>query len=262
MKRSLFSTTILFGVIAATTFAFVGLSLAYELIAAWPMDEGSGDEMSDLSGNGHDGEFFGNPEWANGKFGKGIQFHGAPDHIEVPDPDHELTPEHITLVCWVNLDDDVDTHAIMEQYDWAAGKGAYCLRTGGKQLAFYTQNGASDAGASVGGAVKAGEWFHAAATFDGDVMRTYVNGELVASFDVTVFTALLPSDKSLSFGVRGDSKDTHWMMGTLDEAAIFNEALSEEEIKNIMDNGLQATVLAVSTSGKLATTWGRMKNDK
>ncbi len=259
MKRSLFSTTILFGVIAVTTFAFVGLSPAYELIAAWPLDEGSDNKMNDLSGNGHDGEFFGNPEWVNGRFGKGIQFHGAPDHIEVPDPDHELTPEHITVVCWVNLDDDAGTHAIMEQYDWAAGKGAYCLRTEGKQLAFYTLNGASDAGASVGGAVKAGEWFHAAATFDGDVMRTYVNGELVASFDVTVFDALMPSDKSLSFGVRGDTKDVHWMEGVLDDAAIFDEALTEEEIQDIMNNGLQVAVLAVSEAGKLTTTWGDLK---
>lgn len=59
--------------IAATIFAFACLSSAYELIAAWPMDEGSGDVMHDSSGNGHDGEFFGNPEWTNGKFGKGIQ---------------------------------------------------------------------------------------------------------------------------------------------------------------------------------------------
>ena len=89
-----------------------------------------------------------------------------------------------------------------------------------------------------------------------------VNGELVASFDVTVFDALMPSDKSLSFGVRGDTKDVHWMMGTLDEAAIFDEALSEEEIQNIMDSGLQAAVLAVSSSGRLATTWGSMKNGR
>ncbi|MBC8233415.1 hypothetical protein H8E77_28030 [bacterium] len=51
------------------------------------------------------------------KFGKGIQFHGAPDHIEVPDPEHQLTSKHITLLCWVKLSDDTGTHAIMEQYD-------------------------------------------------------------------------------------------------------------------------------------------------
>jgi hypothetical protein len=59
---------------------FVAPSSAYELIAAWPMDEGSGEESHDASGNGHTGEFFDNPEWDNGRFGTGIRFHGSPDY--------------------------------------------------------------------------------------------------------------------------------------------------------------------------------------
>ena len=49
--------------------------------------------------------------------------------------------------------------------------------------------------------------------------------------------------------------------GLMDEVAIFDAALSEEEIQDVMNNGLGADVLAVSHSGKLATAWGRIKND-
>jgi hypothetical protein len=41
--------------------------------------------------------------------------------------------------------------------------------------------------------------------------------------------------------------------------AIFNVVLSEDDINSIMLNGLENTITAVSQSGKLATTWGGIK---
>jgi len=259
MKMTYRVTIFLIALALATIFISIRTSDAYDfsanIVAVWLMDEGEGKEIKDSSGNGHTGEFFGNPEWTEGKFGKGIQFHGAPDHIDVPGSDHELTPEHITVVCWVKLDDIVGTQAIMEQYDWAPEKGAYCLRTSDTQLRFYIQKGASDVLAS-GGSVKADEWFHAAATYDGEKMKAWVNG-VVGTFDRP--GVLWPSDKSLSFGVRGDTKDVHWMQGVLDETAIFDEALPEEDIQDIMTNGFK-NILAVSQTGKLAQTWATIKS--
>jgi hypothetical protein len=46
--------------------------------------------------------------------------------------------------------------------------------------------------------------------------------------------------------------------GMLDELARFNVVLSEDEIRAIMDNGLEAS-MAVSSAGKLATIWGKIK---
>lgn len=45
--------------------------------------------------------------------------------------------------------------------------------------------------------------------------------------------------------------------GMINEVAIFNKALTQDEIKDIMEKGLKPT--AVSPSGKLAATWGRIK---
>ena len=73
---------------------------------------------------------------------------------------------------------------------------------------------------------------------------------------------LLPSNKSLSIGVRGDTKDVHWMAGVIDEAAVFDTALSLKEIQTIFEspNGLKGTVLAVgSPRSKLTVTWGQLK---
>ncbi|MCD6507140.1 hypothetical protein J7M22_11015 [Candidatus Poribacteria bacterium] len=48
------------------------------------------------------------------------------------------------------------------------------------------------------------------------------------------------------------------MNGDLDEIGLFNVALSEDDIKEIMEKGL-AQIAAVTPTGKLATTWGKMK---
>ena len=262
MKRQLFLVTILFSVVATTTFIFIGVSSASELVAVWLMDEGKGKEIEDASGNGHTGEFFGNPEWVDGKFGKGIRFHGEPDHIEVPDPDHKLTPKHITMMCWLNLDDVSGNHSILEQYDWAGDLGTHAWRTNGAALQFYVIWGVTAPNAS-GGTLKANEWMHVAATYDGADIKSWINGEVVATA-TAANGDLNPSDKSLSFGVRGDTKDVHWMQGIMDEVAIFDEALTEKEIQNIMNDpkGLSGTYLAVSHKDKLTTIWGRIKTLK
>jgi hypothetical protein len=49
--------------------------------------------------------------------------------------------------------------------------------------------------------------------------------------------------------------------GFIDEVAFFNEALSQEDIVTIMNEGLEETIgtTAVSSTGKLATTWAEVR---
>ena len=53
-------------------------------------------------------------------------------------------------------------------------------------------------------------------------------------------------------------------MGSIDESAIFNVALEEEDIVDIMNLGLAEAVKpeAVSPSTKLATTWGSVRDSR
>ena len=46
------------------------------------------------------------------------------------------------------------------------------------------------------------------------------------------------------------------MVGLVDEVAIYNRALSVDEINQDMENGV---FFAVSPNDKLATTWGKLK---
>jgi hypothetical protein len=49
--------------------------------------------------------------------------------------------------------------------------------------------------------------------------------------------------------------------GLIDEVAIFNVVLTENDIKSIMTNGLETAIglTAVSSAGKLTATWADIK---
>ena len=95
----------------------VGMTSA-EVVGVWLFDENKGDTVKG-QGYNHDGEFAGGVKWEKaGKFGSAVRFNGTTGHIEIPDPEHTLTPKHITLMAWVKVDNVAGTKSIMEQYDW------------------------------------------------------------------------------------------------------------------------------------------------
>ena len=49
--------------------------------------------------------------------------------------------------------------------------------------------------------------------------------------------------------------------GLIDDIGIFNVALTEDDVRNIMKNGIGKAIgiAAVSPSAKLATTWSNIK---
>ena len=56
----------------------------------------------------------------------------------------------------------------------------------------------------------------------------------------------------------GVSDSGRFFDGLIDDAGIFNVALTVDEINDIMSKGLSG-ITAVSPSGKLATTWSELK---
>ena len=87
-------------------------------------------------------------------------------------------------------------------------------------------------------------------------MKVFVNGNEVGT--AAVNKEIDDTDNPVWIGNEG-YQSNHWG-GMLDEVAIFNVALTENDIKSIMTGGL-STATAVSPSGKIASTWGNIKAD-
>ena len=68
---------------------------------------------------------------------------------------------------------------------------------------------------------------------------------------------MVANDNYLGLGFREGSG--HYWKGMLDDMALFNRALSGDEVEEIMDNGLE-TVMAVTPQDRLTVMWGTIKS--
>jgi hypothetical protein len=83
----------------------------------------------------------------------------------------------------------------------------------------------------------------------------WLNGVDDGHFDAS--GTIASTNNTVDFGKRVEDDNTYFFIGDLDEVAVFNVALDEAGIIEIMKELSSSAVLA---SGKLSTTWGKMKN--
>lgn len=235
---------------------FTVLGAAYaraDLVGLWSFDEGQGTVASDSSGNGNDGAI-NNAEWTDGKFGKGLELNGVDANVEI---EHSpvLSVEEFTLLAWVNVPGFIggwqtiatqNTDGPIRNYGLFINDGSglihYSFTSGNQWQSFNATSNIVD-----------GNWHHIAATYDKAIFKCYVDGVVdgETAVDLTPDTA----DTVITIG---SWVDGGWMKGTIDEVALYNNALSEAEINEVM-SGL---VTPVDQKGKLTTCWGSLKANR
>lgn len=229
----------------------------------WLFDEGSGDFTADLSENGNEGEIKGDPEWIDGKFGGALQFDGEDDWVQMADSPSLRVFDEVSVMAWVRL----DRHTF-PGVNW---QGIVAKGNNPRSYTIYTDN-SKQALISIhsGGVHVVGlsqmllpldEWFHLAYVVTTGTMKCFVNGAITKE---TANAALkdLPGDTDTSDFLIGRTwEDQRFLGGAMDEVALFNVALSDDEIKRIAEDGLERVtgITAVDPTGKLATTWSKVK---
>ncbi len=226
-----------------------------DIAGMWLFEEDSGDVAGDSSLNGNDATFNNGPKWAAGKFGKGVSLDGADDDLSAQDSDSlDVGGEEMTIVAWVNADGWPSgwNHIVRKTPE---NPRFYILGVHDTSLAFIFLQTDAQQVADVPGttALPTGEWIHLAMTYDGAEAKIYFNGEVDATAPAS--GAIQASDGELRIG-RGDLAG--YLSGVIDEIAVFNVALSQDEIKEVMDKGLVG-FLSVEPQAKLVDTWGNIK---
>ena len=102
------------------------------------------------------------------------------------------------------------------------------------------------------------KWQHVAVSFQsGEWWTVYLDGEVLIDYPKNG-NELVPIDAPLLLG-REDPPDLNrYYNGVIDEFALFNRGLSQDEVKEIQESSIQE-ILAVEPDGKLPTTWGLLK---
>jgi hypothetical protein len=228
-----------------------------DLLLYLPFDEGIGAEVADQSGRGFKGEGV-DTKWADGKFGKALEFNGQTSHVLVPGGViKDLQKDEVTMIAWFYLSGHDGYDGIVSMTGVLAPIGGQCcqyrIMVNPGLTPFFDVGEHADH--PIGGfSFELEKWYHYAMTYDGKVAKIYVDGEVVGEVQKTV--ALPSFDTPILVGT-GEAPGTHPTEGIIDEVWVFNRALSEDEIKEIMQKGPE--ILPVEPKGKLATNWGVIK---
>jgi hypothetical protein len=239
------------------------------LVAYWPLDDGSGDVARDATGNGHDGTLQGGPVWTgDSKMGTGaLTFDGTDDLVRIPSFD-VTGGNGITIACWFitgNLDTPGnDPRMVSKAVGGSNDEHWFMLsssREGGIKILRFrlkTDGATGELKAHPDGVIDLDVWIHAVASWDGSTMRVYKNGVEVGSLAKGGVLDVDPTVE-MAIGSQPATTDARPFDGTIDDVAIWNRALTQDEINELMATGIPV-VSAVEPGEKLATTWGDIKH--
>ena len=195
----------------------------------------------DASGNGKTGIIQGNPQWTSGALGTGLRLDGAGDYVDCSNHPIFDIVNQITLAAWVKME---RADAGIDEPFVTKGDHAYSLKHGRRPLpsnnieffVYSDTEAAWKAARSPSSVAYNDTWLHVAGTFDGTVVRLYLNGVLQKDPVAYVGTiASRPNDRVFI------GSDSEWLdrfyRGAIDDVRIYSRALSDVEIGQIKAGG-------------------------
>jgi hypothetical protein len=206
------------------------------LAGYWPMNEGRGQVVRDLSGNGLTGRLgsttgadANDPTWAGFWPLAYLRFDGD-DFIALPDSP-VLEPQQLTVAAFVRGTGSPGPFKyVVSKGGIACDAGSYGLYTGfGGGLAFYVSDGSGFSGVAISPEAPAtvwdGKWHVAAGTYDGTTVRMFVDGVQVGAGTPAAMTIGygLPSDLPYIGAYRAGCD--LMLKGDLAQVSIWNTAL-------------------------------------
>lgn len=157
-----------------------------------------------------------------------------------------LNPAEITVECWVKflrlaygsgydpnhaqfllckgVDTDAGAYRLLQM---GTGNGSYELVFG------IGQYWNSNIWAWSNVALETNRWYHIAGTYDGQQMKLYLDGTLLASS--TVGRLAVGNDRPLYFSYDGQQVFPYYVTGAMDEVRIWNYARTQSEIQETMN---------------------------
>jgi hypothetical protein len=205
------------------------------LIGYWPMNEKTGDQVLDKSGNANHG-VFDHTYSANNpliiasfqkQYGNALSYEAVSIGVNVPDA-AKLSPTRITFEAWVYPTTFTTYYRRIIDKTFTA---QYCIFLPPSDANFtYMSLTAYISGAQQNinyGYLYTNIWQHVVFTYDGDRLRFYINGLIAVTGD-SYPGDLDPGVGALGIGYNPLAGESFG--GTIDEVRLYNRALSAAEI--------------------------------
>ena len=220
------------------------------VVGLWLFDDGTGSTAMDSSGNNNHGMVVNAPVWVDGRFGGALAFDGVGNCVNTNQKLLDGARE-FTVLAWIKPGNITSNRVGLIGQNDSPEFGFSDPST----LNLWTPTAGSNANPYVH---PPGEWHHIAAVATRQFTKVYIDG------NATTVNGNWPnhgrSDFNVNIGGCGIWDATgNWFTGSMDEVGLFHAPLTDDDIADVMNNGLTALGVAVEPAGKIAVTWGLLK---
>ena len=223
------------------SFAVVGSTQAdiptSGLVAYWEGENTAADSIGS-----HDGALGGGADYAAGNYGQGFRFNGNDEVVSVLH-NVDLQPTSITIGAWIQTG-STGTQLIVDK-SHGTGNNGWALQTGSGVARFAYGNGDNFSDELVGSTNIADNSFHhVAVTLDdaANEMRMYIDGVEEAASPLTYNGTPTGNTRAVHIGAwwnqTVDTLYTREFVGVIDDVAIYNRALSQSEVVQLMTHSV------------------------
>jgi len=207
----------------------------------WNFNEGIGTTAHDSSINHNNGTIHGGSTWVSlGAGGYALEFNGVDGYVSVPDSPSLDISGIITVEGWVYVNNYGPGRFYTIAGKWNDRDGNYrsyllglsTFGAGQPQPRFYVStDGSNYPSADSSDLLDVGVWYHLAGTFDGNVLKIYVNGVEKGSYTFASPTSIaLNNEPLLISGDRAGGINGRFFDGAIDNVKIYTCVLTPDEI--------------------------------
>lgn len=209
-----------------------GKALPEGLVLYYTFDADEGGRVTDMSGCGNDGKVLGATFTNQGQEGGAMSFNGNREAVVIGSPTN-LQVQDFTIMAWIKRGDlnavtryGIDANGLIFGY----GLAGYGLGLHPNGNAFLTKISVDSVGADF--EIHDEVFHHLVVTKQGSRVVFYLDGVAHPAPD---YDADFEFNTDASVGGRIDNL-TNTFLGVIDDIAVFNRALSGDEVKSIYDS--------------------------
>lgn len=216
--------SVTYDTLASTATWTFATAAANGLGAFWSFEEGIGTAVFDDTGNGNTGSLLDGPAWTVGRFGGGLSFDGVDDRVRVPHGDTLNFTTSMTMAAWIKPTAQPAGKVILSKE--ASNTASYQLSFDGSGLLQgCLQFSEGLRCVSLSTALSLDQWIHVAVTYDGTLIKLYVDG--LESDVESASDSILTGDLPLWIGANQAGAS---FPGIIDEVRVYDRALSVSQI--------------------------------
>ncbi len=208
-------------------------SLAQGLVGYWPFCGNANDE----SGNSHDGTIYGGVALRTDRFGQpnsAFQFNGIDGFIEIANSNNMNYPLGYSLSGWVNFTTNQSDNPLLTKHFQAIQNG-YILGIWDNRARFYS----SSVQIVSPNPINDGNWHHLVAVYNDNTMRLFLDNIAQGS----IIQPFISNNYNVNIGKANGCCNFN---GSIDDIAIWNRALTPQEITQLYNQGICQTSITVT----------------